>query len=191
MVSGIPATIKKQIDSLPFYKVCAKAHLKDHTCSGKITLEHAVEFAGKRLNELWAIIPLCEYGHSVNTHLDGGDLNKEINLWIALSRASGGDLIAVSKAVNYTRELDRLTKKYGVYNEAEAVAAYMALYPSIPGNTPVVKKNWYLVEPEVKKLIDESRDFFRGFGLEYSQKEIIDLAILEYCETTKKQDATS
>lgn len=95
----------------PFYKICARRC--DGGCSGRITWEHAIIYAGRQLNEKWAIIPLCEYHHSIDSYQDGGDLQKEKNVWIALNRANDDELRAVSKAVNYLVLRERLNEKYG------------------------------------------------------------------------------
>ncbi len=101
--------------SKPFYKVCARrALLKDHECGANplngqlIEWEHAIIFAGKQLNEEWAIVPICYYSHR------GGGLVKEINVWIALNRATDAELEAISKATDYKHERNRLNKIYGM-----------------------------------------------------------------------------
>jgi hypothetical protein len=43
---------------------------------------------------------------------DGGNLNKEKNIYIALERATDDELQAISKATNYIELRDRLAKKY-------------------------------------------------------------------------------
>lgn len=112
----IPLKQRAEMSKDPFYHVCArKEALKDHTCQGRITWEHALIYAGKKIQDSWAIIGLCEWAHSVNNHQDGPGLNKEINVWIALNRASDDELRKVSKAVNYIRLRSVLNEKYGVY----------------------------------------------------------------------------
>lgn len=53
---------------------------KDKNCSGRITWEHALYYAGKQIQEKWAIIPLCWYHHL------GEGLVKDFNEWVALNR---------------------------------------------------------------------------------------------------------
>lgn len=101
----IPTSLRKKLASDPYYQKCARACSE---CDGRITFEHAIVFAGRQLNELWAIIPLCEYHHAVNKHQDGGDLDKEMNISIALNRATDDELIKVSKGINYISLRDRL-----------------------------------------------------------------------------------
>ncbi len=98
-----------------FYKQCARKGIMEHVCGGRLTREHAVIYAGRQVDKPWAIIPLCAKGHSVDHYQDGGDLDKEINLWIALNRATDSELAEVSKAIPYTRERARLNLKYGFY----------------------------------------------------------------------------
>lgn len=106
----IPEKLKKEILADPYYKVCAR---KNDDCDGRITWEHAIIYAGRQLNEKWAIIPLCTYHHSVDLHQDGPGLDKAINVWIALNRATDAELFAVSKVTPYHFLRETLNKKYG------------------------------------------------------------------------------
>lgn len=99
--------VKEQL--LKEKNVCAR---KGSDCRGRISWEHALIVAGRQLDEAWAIIKLCTYHHAIEEHMDGGDLNKEINLHIALNRASDLELESISKAIDYKRERERLNKKY-------------------------------------------------------------------------------
>lgn len=68
-----------------------KMLLRDHECEGRLTWEHAMLHAGKRVNEVWAIIRICAKAHSVDQFQDCGILNKEINHWIAMNRIKNWD----------------------------------------------------------------------------------------------------
>ncbi len=92
-------------------QVCAR--LGDGVCGGRITWEHAIIYAGKQVDEVWAIIKLCERHHAVNTYQDMGDLNKAKNVWIALNRATDDELKAISKAVDWIRQREYLNRIYG------------------------------------------------------------------------------
>lgn len=108
----IPQALKKQILTDPYYLQCARS--SEGGCEGRITFEHAIIYAGKQLNELWAIIPLCEYHHAVNQFQDGGNLNKMENIRIALNRATDAELERISKAIDYRALRDRLNKNHEV-----------------------------------------------------------------------------
>jgi len=56
----IPKKMREELAQDPFMKKCA---LWDAECMGRVEWNHAVTYAGKRLNELWAIIPLCTKHH--------------------------------------------------------------------------------------------------------------------------------
>lgn len=105
----IPQKLKKEILADEYYKSCAR---KNDDCDGRITWEHAIIFAGKQANLKWAIVPLCTFHHAVDKHQDGGDLNKELNMLLALNRASDDELRCVSKAIDYLSMRQRLNKKY-------------------------------------------------------------------------------
>ncbi|MGH7782249.1 MAG: hypothetical protein ACREO5_00165 [Candidatus Binatia bacterium] len=84
----IPPKLRKQLSEDPYYKACARAGTD---CDGRITCEHSILYAGKQVQERWAIIPLCAFHHSVDEFQDGPGLNKRINRQIAMSRATEED----------------------------------------------------------------------------------------------------
>lgn len=106
----ISQQVRNKLEQEP--NVCARKN--DGGCIGRITWEHTLIYAGKQIDEVWAIIKLCEYHHDVNTQQGNGDLQKEKNVWIALNRATDQELIKYSKAINYINERERLNKIYGV-----------------------------------------------------------------------------
>lgn len=106
----IPPVHKVAINEDPYYKKCARSN--EGTCSGKITMDHCLIFAGKQIAELWNYVPTCEYHHSVNKFQDGGDLNREIQTYHALNRATDEELLKYSKVVNYIELRKRLNAKY-------------------------------------------------------------------------------
>ncbi len=65
-----------------------------------------MQYAGSQINERWAIIPLCWHHH-----LDKG-LNKRINEFLALQRASDQELAKYPKA-SFARQRDYLKTIYG------------------------------------------------------------------------------
>lgn len=109
----IPKWLLQDMLEDEYYARCAR---EDDGCDGRITLEHSMIHAGRQVNERWAIIPLCTYHHSVDEHQDGDGLDKEMNEWIALSRATEADLLRMSKAIYYPRRLAYLQDKYGTYD---------------------------------------------------------------------------
>lgn len=105
----ISARVRKAL--LDEADVCARKC--DGGCAGRLTWEHAIIFAGRQLDEPWAIIKLCAHHHAVDEYQDGGDLQKEKNVWLALNRATNEELQAISKAKDYIRERERLNGIYG------------------------------------------------------------------------------
>lgn len=97
----------------PEYKRCLRASvLGDHECQADpatgrlIEWEHAIIYAGKQLQEKWAIIPICWHTHR------GPGLNKRINEMLALNRATDEDLKKISKSTDYIHLRKYLNKKY-------------------------------------------------------------------------------
>jgi hypothetical protein len=93
--------------------VCARRI--DGGCAGRLTREHSLIYASRQIDEAWAIVFLCAYHHAVDEYQDGGDLQKEKNVWIALNQATDEELKKYSKAINYIRMRDILNLKYGKY----------------------------------------------------------------------------
>jgi hypothetical protein len=109
----MPKKLRDQISADPFMSKCARS--LEGNCDGRITWEHALIFAGKQLNERFAIIPLCEKHHAVNKYQDGDHLCKEINVLIALNRATDSELDSISKVEDYRRKREYLRDKYPDY----------------------------------------------------------------------------
>lgn len=114
----IPVKMRNEMESDPMMHICMRYELlHDHDCEGDplsgrlLEWEHAMTFAGSKINEKWAIISICWLVHR------GGKLNKEVNRWIALNRATTEELKAVSKAVPYLNMREHLNKIYGVPGE--------------------------------------------------------------------------
>jgi hypothetical protein len=59
MRSPIPAAIREELSQDPFMSRCI---LEPLFCSGRIQWHHW-SYAGKRVNELFSIVPLCEEHH--------------------------------------------------------------------------------------------------------------------------------
>lgn len=113
-MTKIPQKVKNEILADPKYKFCALHGY--HECGGRITWEHTMIYAGKQVQEKWAIIALCERGHAVNSYQDAGTLNKERNVWVALNQATEEDFKHFPRAFpTYHEQRERLNRKYGVY----------------------------------------------------------------------------
>ncbi len=100
-------------DILGIKRICLRAD--EGNCSGRITMEHAIIYAGKQLQEEWSILPICEFHHGVNNFQDRGNLNKQKHVWIALNRAPEERLRELSKGEDKIALRGRLNAIYGVY----------------------------------------------------------------------------
>lgn len=87
----IPEKMKQDILNKTPMTCMRKQVFNDHECQGRITLEHVWIYAGKQINEVWAIIKLCSWAHDVNEFQDGGNLDKQKNEYISLLIANDGD----------------------------------------------------------------------------------------------------
>lgn len=64
MRSPVPKDIRQQLTDDPFMKECIFFTLtSDVPCDGRIEWQHAMTYGGKRVNELYTILPLCHNHH--------------------------------------------------------------------------------------------------------------------------------
>jgi hypothetical protein len=87
-MNNMPPALRRELSEDPYYRTCSRAN---GDCEGRITWEHALTYAGRQIQAKFAIIPLCEWHHSVNRFQDAGGLNKPINVEIAMGRATAID----------------------------------------------------------------------------------------------------
>ncbi len=109
-----------------YYSRCARNDvLHDHVCQRDplrprkpVDWEHALIYANQQVNEYFAIIPICWWAHR------GPGMVKEINEWIALSRATPEDFERYPKS-DWPQRLRYLQGKYGIYQPTiESKIAY-------------------------------------------------------------------
>lgn len=106
--------MKKEMLDDPAYHFCMRnMYFNDHVCQGRLTLEHAFIHGGKQINEKWAIMALCEWGHDVGPWQDAGNLDKEKNQYVCLMRATPEDLEKYPKT-NWEQLRKYLVGKYGL-----------------------------------------------------------------------------
>jgi hypothetical protein len=92
----IPKKIRNEMSEDKNYKKCSVSLLKD--CSGKIEWHHQFTYAGKQIQEKWAIISLCLHHHNL---AKTPEIRKRL-AWIGLNR-----LFSLNKI-----ELEEQEKKY-------------------------------------------------------------------------------
>lgn len=114
-MNNVPEKLKnewKEKEVLGIKRMCMRAD--EGNCQGRLTKEHAITFAGRQVQEEWAILDICEFHHDVGAFQGTGDLNKEKHVCIALNRATEDRLVALSKAEDKIRIRNWLNNKYGV-----------------------------------------------------------------------------
>jgi len=103
----IPLKLRSEMSEDPYYSMCARS---GPNCKGRITWEHCWTYAGRQIQEKWAIIPLCEWHHL------GGGMDKFVNQYISLCRATPEELKKYPR-VDWEQEKKRclylIIKKYG------------------------------------------------------------------------------
>jgi hypothetical protein len=109
----IPPALKKLIESDPAMRICIyhNADCRDEfgRRPARAEWEHAFIYAGKQINEWWAIIGVCWYHHR------GPGLDKGFNQYKCLERMSESDLDEAERKYPGTKWRsirERLRKKY-------------------------------------------------------------------------------
>lgn len=110
-MNNIPTKLRKELSLDPNMHRCMRANDKDEDgrkeCMGRVTYEHCWMYAGRQIQEKFAIIPLC-----IHHHLGSG-LNKKKNRWYSINKMSSEDEKKYPK-INWKREriiLNKLFKK--------------------------------------------------------------------------------
>ena len=103
----IPKKMREEIAQDPFMRCCIyeRDDAPNQNCQGRITFEHAFIYAGRQINEKWAIVPCCE------NHNSGPAMVKSFNKFVALNRASEEDLAKYPK-VDWVQLKKYLTQQY-------------------------------------------------------------------------------
>lgn len=175
-MTKIPLPLRKQIDEDKFYKSCALYGQHGHICDGRITMDHTVIFAGKQVQELWAIVPVCAHGHGVDNFQDDANTSKEIRLWVALNRATDPELRAVSKvSPGYIHERKRLNTKFGTYEQK--MPSPSELINSKPPATATGDGKWYFITHKDEAKIERIREFEKTLGMKLTLHQTIEMAI--------------
>lgn len=92
LIKPIPKKMREELSEDPFMEKCC---LRTGMCVGRIQWHHHLKFAGKRINEKWCILPLCEWHHRQEARF------KDVLDEIMVSRATEGELRPYSKAIDY------------------------------------------------------------------------------------------
>ena len=122
-MNSIPKALREELAADPYYFHCArKDALDDHECERDplrpekaVDWEHALTAKGRQLQKRFAIVPSCWWAHR------GPGMVKEINIWIALNRATSDEMLDLSAlgGRDYFRYRTYLNRKYGVYKSGE------------------------------------------------------------------------
>jgi hypothetical protein len=114
----IPVAMREEIALDVFMKVCiyvGEEHgAPNHDCDGRVEWEHSSYYAGRRINEPWAVVPCC------TSHNRGEGIVKEYNQYRALLRAIEllpdglNDLMRRYPKFNWIQRFNYLNNKYGI-----------------------------------------------------------------------------
>ena|SRR3990167_1382995 len=102
-MNNTPQKLKKHWQENPAIR-CER--WQEGNCSGRLTKEHCFIYAGKQIQEDWAIIDLCWFHHL------GEGMNKQINEFISIMRATPKDFEKFPRK-DWLQRKKYLVKKYG------------------------------------------------------------------------------
>ena len=106
----IPLPMRQEMAKDKFYHSCCLGkQFKEH-CKGRVEWHHVWIYAGKQINEMWAIVPACSAHHS-QAHLP--HIKERFEL-ISLNRATNEQLTKYNKR-DFLKHKNFLTKKYGIF----------------------------------------------------------------------------
>lgn len=178
----IPTNLREKMATDTDYQSCALYGQKDHTCSGRITKHHAVRYGGKNIQTQWAIIPLCANFHGVDQFQDNHVFKNEIAEWVAFSRSTEQDLLALTgetkyselaKCANLFKRRALLIAKHGVYERQ---------YPPAGAAKPEEKIiAWHALGPEQQATIKKCIEFhIMADGRRYTPQQMVQVMIQQY-----------
>lgn len=118
-MNNIPKKLRKQLAEDPEYSVCMLTGEAGKR-GDPIEWHHALIFAGRQVQERFAIIPIKRSIH----HSARNTVVKEFIDWIMLNRMSEAELTFYSKAVDLFRKRDNLNALYGIWRSRTAPDPY-------------------------------------------------------------------
>lgn len=108
----IPLELRQELENDPYYRKCCLTGLSKNI---KIDWHHAWLYAGKQINEKWAIMPVWNRKHNFNGDTDSvhncNETKEKVKL-MSLLRADLDDLAKRYPKKNWSQELEYLNNKF-------------------------------------------------------------------------------
>lgn len=108
-MNNIPKKLRDNIAADPFYERCCITGVFANQT--KVEWHHNLIYAGRQVQEKWAILPLAK---AVHDQANNPKVRERLD-WIMLNRATDDELRRYSKAINLIAKRDTLNKKYGTF----------------------------------------------------------------------------
>lgn len=110
---SIPIKMREELASDPEMKICIyqDQEAPNHACGGRIEFEHAFIYAGRQINEIWAIVGCCTAHNRSNVMVK--DYNRYRAILKARERGFWEEVKAKYPKFNWEQEFNHLNKKYG------------------------------------------------------------------------------
>ncbi len=113
-MNHIPKHLNDEMNEDPFYKLCC-FHRIDHGPTVRIERHHNLIFAGKQVQEKWAILPICQ---AVHEKANEKHIRERLD-WIMLNRAPEERLRYYGKVINFFFRKGQLNTQFGTYKKYE------------------------------------------------------------------------
>jgi hypothetical protein len=105
----IPPKLREEMAEDQWYKSCCLSYLGG--CEGKIDWHHHLIYAGRQVNEKFAILPLCQVHHK---QANNQEVRERLDL---IMIARGKDKLNLySKAIDWGQRFEYLSKKFSTTN---------------------------------------------------------------------------
>jgi hypothetical protein len=101
----IPQALRRQLAEDPFMSRCCITG----SVAEKIDWHHNLIFAGRQVNEAWAILPLAR---SIHDRVFSPEIKERCD-WIMLNRATDDQLRPYCRVIDYIALKKRLNAKFG------------------------------------------------------------------------------
>lgn len=109
-MTRIPKKLREQLAVDMFYSRCCITGLPSQP-GDRIEWHHNMIFAGKQVQERFAILPVLS---SIHRRANEPDIKDKLD-WIMLSRMTTTDLYMYGKGINWFNRLERLEDKFGKF----------------------------------------------------------------------------
>lgn len=185
----IPSKYREEMSKNPLYNICALYGQDFGECSGRITWDHPIRYAGSQVVLPWATSAICARHHNVDAWQDSKTYRENVSRWVVLSQATKEQIDSICKAEDYHRTLRVLESQYGIYKRIiPPVPGQISLSESTQSNASIQPKCpqkprqfWYPVNEVQKQIVQKAITHFKEIeDVHYTPFQMIERMIVEF-----------